>query len=253
MPGAMSIIWAIARRELYGGFTTPMAWLVLAIWTLLLNGYFYFTIASVAESQAMGGAPSIVPLYLWTLYLGIYLLVLFAPALTMNSFATERTQGTMQLLLTVPITEWQLVLGKFIGVTAMLLSLIAATIPLPILLLVISDIHLPQVLSGYVGLGLACALLGALGLWISLLVDTNLAAYVITFGAIFVLMATAAMGSFYHDGVLAAVGDFLAVPARTFPFLQGDVRLGNVVYFLAGTGVFLVLAQTTLATRRMHG
>ena len=180
----------------------------------------------------------------------MFFLSLLAPAVTMTSFAAERVQGTMQLLLTAPIREHQLVLGKFLASFLVLAALVASTLVQPLILLFISEVHPAQLCAGYLGLLLECAFFAALGCWISLLVDSPVAAYVLSFGAICVLMLIGLVG---QDGALRPLAEALGLGNRVGPFFHGDVRLGNIVYFLGGTAGCLVLAHGALCARRIHG
>jgi ABC-2 type transport system permease protein len=175
------------------------------------------------------------------------MLSLLAPAITMTSFAQERIQGTMQLLLTVPVREHHLVLGKFLAAFLVLASLVAATLVQPAILLMVSTVHGPHLAAGYLGLLLVCALFAALGVWISLLVDSPIAAYVLTFGAIAVLIL---IGISLHGGPL---GEALGLNERIAHFIRGEVRLGGVAYFAASTAACLLMAHGALLARRIHG
>lgn len=241
----MPIVWAICRRDLVAAFTAPMAWLVLACWTMLVNGVFMWTLYQVHNT-----AGASVPLFSTSFTWGVFFLVLLAPAITMGSFTQERAQGSMQLLLTVPIREWQLVLGKFSASFAVLLSLVVATAVQPITLLFISEVHLPQLVAGYLGLVLACGLFAALGVWISLLVDTAIVAYVITFAVIAILVM---LGVLAGPGWHGAIGESMGLTSRSGPFFRGEVRLGGVIWFVSLTAAALVMAHAALTARRIHG
>lgn len=241
----MSPIYSIARRDLLQAFTTPLAWLVLACWCLLTNGVFVWGLF-----QVHGTAGSGAPLFVNALYAGVFFLTLLAPALSMTSFSGERLQGTMQLLLTVPIKEWHLIAGKFLGVLGVLVALVCSTISHPLVLTFISAVNLPHLLAGYLGLLLACGLFAALGVWISLLVDTPIAAYVITFAVIAVLIL---LGLLEQAAVFGPVGQAIGLTPRVGPFFRGEIRLGNVLFLLSATGGCLVLAHASLCARRIHG
>lgn len=235
----------IARRDLRAAFGSPLAWLVLAAWTAMTDLFFAFRLWMV---QGTAGASQ--PLYADVLYAGVFLLVLLAPAITMGSFAQERAQGTMQLLLTAPVRERDLVLGKFLASWGVLLSLVAATAVQPLVLAFISQVHWPSLLAGYIGLCLAAAFFAALGTWISLLVDHAVSAYVITFAAIAVLVL---VGLGAGDGWYGRLAAGMGLGPRAAPFFQGELRLGDAAWFVCGSAGFLVLAQGVLQARRLHG
>jgi ABC-2 type transport system permease protein len=222
-----------------------LAWLVLACWAFMTNAVFVYDLYSV---HGTGGSTR--PLFQETLSLGILFLTLLAPAITMNAFASERTQGTMQLLLTVPIREHQLVIGKFLAALAVLGSLVAITLIQPLILEFISDVHLPHLLAGFGGLFLACMLFASLGLWMSLLVDSPVTAYVLTFAIIMLLLLVDLGG---QDSALHPLGQAIGLISRTRRFFAGEVRLGDVAYFFGAAFAFLMLAHASLRARRIHG
>ncbi len=244
----MQALWAICRRDLIQFFSTPLAWLVLACWAFLANGAFYVGDLGAAHGQEMTHQP----LFVTSLSLSMWWLMFLAPALTMNSFAAERVHGTMQLLLTVPVKDWHLILGKFLAVWIMLLTLIAATLVQPLVLVFVSDPGGFQLLAGYFGMVLMCGLLSAIGIWISLLVDSPVAAYVITFACLAVLLLTGFLSGNKND-VMSSIGDHISILNRMQDMIHGKISLGTLLYFIGGTSIFLVLAHGILAVRRTHG
>ena len=246
-----SAIWAIARRELISHFTTPMAWLVLAGWTLATNLAFAWILL-----QSEPGSISAEPVYILTLrWAGVLVLLLLGPALTMNSFASERVQGTMQLLLTVPVREVDLILGKFLASFALLAILIAATLVQPLVLYFISSVGGPLLIAGYTGMSLLAVFLAALGIWISLLVANPVAAYVITFAVVagLYLLGLQAQADPHGEGFLIAISAAMGLGPRLESFLIGEVRLADIGWFVAMAGACLVLAHGALSARRIHG
>lgn len=241
----MDVIWAICRRDAVAAFTTPLAWLVLACWTALIDIVFVLVLHEV---HGTGGSAA--PLFVDSLQLGAWLLVLLAPAITMTSFASERAQGTLQLLLTVPVREPQIVIGKFLAAFAVIAALIAATLVLPLTLAVVSAVHGPQLAAGYLGLVLTGAFYAALGVWISLLVDSPVAAYVLSFGAIAVLHMVGWMGA---TPALQTFAETLGLGQRIMPFFAGEIRLGGVAYLLCATAACLLAAVQVLRAKRWGG
>ncbi len=241
----MDVIWAICRRDLVAAFNTPLAWLVLACWTALIDTVFWLDL-----HRWYGTAGSDTPLFVTAMNSGIFFLTLLAPAITMNSFSLERVQGTMQLLLTAPLREHQLVIGKFLAAFTVLATLVAATAIQPLTLMFVSAVPMAQLAAGYAGLLLACALFAGLGVWISLLVDSPVAAYVITFGVIAVLIILGYLG---NDGPLGVASRALGLSRRAEPFFRGEIRLGDVAYFVGAALATLVMSHGVLCARRIHG
>ncbi len=242
----MSPAWHIARRDLLAAFSTPLAWLVIFCWTMLTNILFSIQISSVHGTP--GGASE--PLYLMPMSMGMLCLILLSPALTMNSFAAERSQGTMQLLLTVPVGEWHLVIGKFIASFALLVCLALTTLAQVVVLYFVSDIHIPQLIAGYCGFLLLAGFLSALGVWISLLVESPVVAYVLTFAVIAVLYL---VGFSNESPVMSAINHVFGLMDRWMPFLAGEMVLANLLWFIAFIAGFLLMAHAALTARRIHG
>lgn len=240
------MIWTVCRRDLIYFFSTPLAWLVLMAWCLIINIAFYFF-----DVRPAHGAASYHPLFTASIQIGSLILSFLAPALTMNSFALERSQGTIQLLQTVPIKEWQLLLGKFLSCWLMLLTLVAATLIQIIILFFISDVHGPSLYAAYIGYILLSALFAAIGVWMSLLVDSPIAAYVLTFGVIILLFLFGSLAQ--SEGILGEIGSFIGINTRFRGFVTGDVQLGNIAYFICLSTIFLLLAFGALRARRIHG
>lgn len=247
----MGAIWAICRRDLIQHFSTPQAWLVLFVWLLLTNGVFYI---HLANTQAVG--LSAVPLFDLSLQIGGYALVLLAPALTMHSFSSERQQHTEALLFTLPISDRQIVLGKFAAACGMLGALVLVTLIQPVLLYFISSVPSGPLICGYLGLLLATWFFAALGIWISALVDSAVAAYVITMGLTLVLFLVGALLADPSAGIwppLSELAAFVSLETRLTPLRQGIIRPADIAYLLAITAICLQLAHGALRLRREHG
>jgi hypothetical protein len=219
---------------------------VLAAWLGVVHGAFALTLLEV---HGRSGAAAL-PLYVDALWWGGLVLALFAPALTMNAWAAERAQGTWQLLLTLPVRTFDLVLGKFLAAWGLLLILLAATACMPATLAVISSVAAPHATACYVGLVLLAAFLAALGTWIGLLVEGPVATYVVTFGIIAVLWLASAGGA---DGALGPLASTIGLGERLSPFLAGRLALGDVVWFIGGALLFLLLARGAIDALRQPG
>lgn len=240
----MNAVWHLCRRDLVAAFAAPLAWLVLAAWGFLTGMILALTVWSVV------GRTADTPLYVGVLSTGFTLLIVLAPALSMSSFAGERQQGTMALLMTTPVGDGALVAGKALAVFLVLVSLIAALTPHLIAVALVSGLAPGQLAAGLLGLVLAAAAAASLGTWISLLVEAPVTAYVLTFGVIVVLVLVGALPA---DGVFGPLAQGLGLGPRIAPFLAGRIELGCVAYFLALAAAGLVLARSVLTARRLEG
>jgi ABC-2 type transport system permease protein len=121
--GAWSHIWTIAKREIGGYFQSPIAYVFIVIF-LLLAGFFTFMVAGLFDR----GQANLEPFFAWHPWLYLFLV----PAIGMRMWSEERRQGTMELLLTMPITPWQAIVGKFLAAWFVLALALALTFPVAI-------------------------------------------------------------------------------------------------------------------------
>ncbi len=138
----MHVVWTIAKRELGGYFTSPVAYVFLVIF-LLLAGFFTFTAGAFFER----GEASLAAFFAWHPWLYLVLV----PAVGMRLWSEERRSGTMELLLTMPITTWQAIIGKFLASWLFLALALALTFPVVITVNVLGTPDNGTLVAGYVG------------------------------------------------------------------------------------------------------
>ena len=136
-------IKTITRRELTGYFASPVAYVFIVIW-LLLNGFFTFSLGGFFE---IGQASLAMSFFRWHPWLYLFLV----PAVGMRLWSEERRLHTMELLLTMPITPWQAIVGKFIASWLFLIIALALTFPVVITVTYLGDADGGEIFSGYVG------------------------------------------------------------------------------------------------------
>jgi gliding motility-associated transport system permease protein len=255
----VSRIAAIVARELRSLVYSPIAWIV---WTLFLfvAGWFFFSSVYqfstiVATYAGMGQEGMLDRLNLNDFVIaGLFqnLLVLFlflVPALTMRGFADERRQGTDELLLTAPVTPGQIVAGKYLGLLAVSLVLVAGAGFYVLLLTRYGDPEKGPILTGMLGLSLALAALVALGFAVSSTTKSPVVAAVgafVTFLLLFVVDWPAESTSGWLQTALHA----LSLPGHFEGFARGTVSSVDVAYFLSLVALGLFTARTTVASQR---
>jgi ABC-2 type transport system permease protein len=158
----MRNIWTIAKREYDNYFNSPLAY-VVAFAILLPIGIYFSLIMFISSQQAMmgGSVPESTPIN----WLFVFLMIFLSPALTMRLLSDEARMGTLELLLTAPIRDFELVAGKWLGAFLFVLSVVALTLVFPITIrnFVSPGIDWGVILSSYIGVILVCAALLALG------------------------------------------------------------------------------------------
>jgi len=143
MKDTLQNIKTIAKRELNGYFASPVAYVFIVIW-LLLNGFFTFSLGGFFE---IGQASLAMPFFRWHPWLYLFLV----PAVGMRLWSEERRLHTMELLLTMPITAWQAIVGKFLASWAFLIIALALTFPVVITVCYLGNADFGEIFSGYVG------------------------------------------------------------------------------------------------------
>lgn len=246
-------VWTIAKREYNLYFSSPVAYVVSFIVLLILGIFFYYTllIATSAAAMQQGYVPNI-DVILW--WLGL-LLAILTPALTTRLLAEERRLGTIELLMTAPVRDWELVIGKWLGACLMLLSLVAVTLIYPLILdqLVSPGIDQGPLITGYLGLILLTVALVAIGVFISSLFSNQIAAFITTLGVVIFLwlvtgLIVRVMGQM---GGVSAWMNFLDLGGPyNNNLLRGVLDLRDVVYYLSVTAVALFMSTMSVELRR---
>jgi ABC-2 type transport system permease protein len=245
----MRNIWTIAKREYDNYFNSPLAY-VVAFALLLPMGIYFSLIMFVSSQQAMQGgpAPESAPIN----WLFVFLMIFLSPALTMRLLSDEARMGTLELLLTAPIRDFELVAGKWLGAFLFVLSLAAITLVFPIIInnYVTPGIDWMVVLSSYLGMLLVCGALLALGTGISAIFTNQFAAFFVTLGLFFFLWFMVSLPANY----LPQGGDVLNYFSLSTHFSEsmnnGTVNLGDIVYYLSLIALGLFAGTAAVEARR---
>jgi len=243
----MRNVWIIARREFIAFFATPIAYVVAAFILLVVGIIFSFSV--YFGSQQPGYPPPgmdqvvsvIAPLLIWSL-----------PAITMRLLANETRLGTIELLLTAPVRDWEVVVGKWLGAFLFVLSIIAITFVYPIFMNIMTDPGIDQglIVSGYLGLFLLSAALVAIGVMVSSLFESQVATLVTTLGAFivawFLLTPIASLG----NPTLSNIISYIDIRENFLSMVNGSIQLSSMIFFISTTVLFLVLGTFSLESRR---
>lgn len=242
-------IWTIAKREYKLYFSSPVAYMVAFVILLVLGVLFflYMSQASQYPGYVPGADITIIPLGT--------MLMLVTPAITTRLLAEEQRLGTIELMLTAPVRDWELVVGKWLGGFLMLLTIVAATLVYPLILNQLVDPGIDQgpLISGYLGLVLLCSALVAIGVMVSSLFNNQIAAFVTTMG-VFVFLWWI-IGPIAEVAGAASAGSeivrYLDLNSNfTENFIRGVIDLSNVIYFLSATALALFLGTMSVEMRR---
>ena len=236
----------IARRELHSYLMSATGWLILGV-VLLAQGLLF-------NALALGGAEKksfdVVQLFF---YFSSGTTMVASIFISMRLFAEEKQLGTLVLLETSPVPEWQVVLGKFLGGWLFLCLLLLLSLYMPLLVLVNGKITLGHLFAGYFGLALLGAACVAIGTLASSLAQSQVLAAVIAGGGILALLL-AWMLARKVEGTLGDVLGYLDLFDKHYrTFTRGTVKLGSVVYYLSLTYTMLLATTAVLGARRWRG
>jgi len=238
----MKNVLAIAKRELRSSFNSPVAYAVILGYLVFTGVYLYFIRGFYAAGQAdLRSYFTIMPL----------VLAFLVPALTMRSWAEERRLGTYELLLTLPFTEGQLVLGKFLSSFALAAIAIALTIPVPLAASMLGSFDSGVLVTQYLGVLLEAAAAVAIGEWISSLAKNQISAFVGSVLALLLLVLVDRVSGFLGaGGLLASLLNWLSLAFHYDSFSRGVVDTRDLAYYLSASVLFLYLAAWGLTRRK---
>ncbi len=234
----MGNIWAIAQRELRSYFVSPVAYVVGALFLLIMGFLFSIILSQTSEAT------------LRPLFGNFAVIFLFiVPGLTMRLLAEEQRTGTLELLLTAPVRDSELVLGKFLGVLLLLLILLAITAVYPAILLLAGNPDRGPILAGYLGVILQGAAFLAIGLFASSLTQNQIIAALLAFVILLLLWLADALSQF-TGGRVGDLFRFLSITRHFDEFPRGIVDSRHVVYFLSVIAASLFFTVLTVQARR---
>ena len=230
----------IARREFMAYLTSPMAYTVACVFLMLYGTLFvwYFENTDYADTSIYGY------LDIW----GNLVLMLFAAALAMRLIAEEKKLGTWELLLTAPVRDTEVVLGKFLGSLGVLVAMLALTLYFPLLLL-FGDPDIGPIVTSYLGLFLLGAASLSIGLFASSVTSNQIVAAVVAGGILTVLYFIGAAG----DNLSGAVGDilsYISLSSHFQAFTVGIIDSRAIIYYLSVVALFLFLTIRSIETSR---
>jgi ABC-2 type transport system permease protein len=244
----MKNIWVLARKELNTYFSSPIAYIVLAMFAVIFGYFFYSATAifvdySVRSMMQRGMAPpaNLNDFIVRPLLMNVSVIVLFLmPMVTMRLFAEEKRSGTIELLLTSPLRDIEIILGKWLAAMILYLCLLGISVLDVVYLFVYGKPDWKAMLVGYFGLILLGAAFLGLGSFISTLTKNQIVAASLTFG-VFLMLWVLDWVTSYSTGTVGKVVSYLSITTHFEPFAKGVLDLKDAVYYLSVIflGIFL--------------
>jgi ABC-2 type transport system permease protein len=234
----MSPALVISRREIRTYFNSPVAYIVVTVFTIL-TGYLFFTQLFVEKQADLRGFFGIMPL----------LFMFMAPALTMRLLADEKAQGTLELLITMPVRDWEVVLGKFLAALTLLCTALGLTLVFAITVRSLGPLDRGPAIGGYLGLVLMGGAFLAIGVMASSFTRNSIVSFIVAFAISFVLYLIGKITQFVPPS-LQAVTSFLAIDGHFENVSRGVIDSRDVIYYLSVMGVSLLVATLSLESRK---
>jgi ABC-2 type transport system permease protein len=255
----MRNIIAIANKELRSYFSSPIAYIVIGFWALLY-GYFFIAILQFFVRQSMqmsqfGGPQSmnvnqqlIRPLLQNVTILDLFLL----PMVTMRTYAEEKRSGTIELLLTSPVSDFEIIMGKFLGAMALYTVMLAVTLLHIGLLFIYGHPEWKPIVTAYIGLWLLGGCFISLGLLISSMTKNQIVAGMVTFAIFLMFWVITWIGSFSGPTV-DKLTQYLSIIDHLDDFNKGVLDTSHIIYYVSFITFGLFLTAKSVDTERWRG
>lgn len=244
----MSGVLATLTRELRSYFFSPLAYLVAAFF-LVVNGIvFGIIVGYLSDPTFPAGRP--LDFFFGGTFLFWMILIAVVPLLTMRLLSEERRSGSIEVLMTAPVTELQVVLGKYLAALVFYLFLWLPTLLYAVIVDVYSDLDWWTVAAGYLGIVLIGGMFLAVGIFASAMTKSQLVAAILTFALVLGFFAVVFLEGLLNGETAKAVAEYLSVRKVMQDFSLGIVDTRHLVYTLSVTGFFLFLTTKALAAKK---
>jgi ABC-2 type transport system permease protein len=253
----MRNILAVAGKEIRAYFTSPIAYVVIGMYTLLF-GYFFYVMLTLFERQSMqmmqmGGTMNVNQMLVAPVFMNAEVVLLFLlPMVTMRTYSEEKKSGTMELLLTSPLSDWQIILGKFLGAMTLFAAMLATTLVHVGILFLFGEPEWKPIVTTYLGMLLMGGCFIALGLFISSLTKNQIVAATITFAAFLLFWVINWMGSFVGPTAQAVLAH-LSIIDHFDDFAKGIIDTKHLIYYVSFIAFGLFLTAKSVDSERWRG
>ncbi|NCF75064.1 MAG: ABC transporter permease subunit [Xanthomonadaceae bacterium] len=235
----MNNIYTIFRKEMANYFNSPIAYIFVAVF-LISSTWLFFQNFFLNGQATMRGYFYFLP----------WIFLFLAPAISMRSFAEERRSGTLELLLTLPVKDWEVVLGKFLSNVIFITITILLSITVPISINILGQIDMGTVIGGYLGAILLASSYLSLGLFVSSFTKNQIVAFIISIAGLFFLFILGA--NFVLNVIptfLVPIFSFLGLGTHFDNITKGVVDTRDLIYYFSFIFLFLWLTVRSIESR----
>lgn len=267
----MTHVWTIASRELRALFVSPVAYVVLTLWSVIAGTFFLASLIGFQERliqyqqyqmfeqiEQMNLNDALIEPFIGSMWV---ILLFLLPAVTMGLVANEKANGTEELLLTSPISIWDIVLGKWLAGAGFVTVMTAIIAFFPAILFVYGEPEVGKTISGLVCLLLVSVTYVAVGVFASSVTRSQLIAFVLTLVLLvmlgmmlpFIVEISMAGSGLARDSAIVQVVQWMSTGTHVDHMLQGLVDTADLAYFAISSAVFLLLSKTVIESARWRG
>lgn len=236
----MEKILALFKKEFKSYFLSPIAYVFITVY-LVVSSFLFFQTFFLTNQAEMRGYFQFLP----------WIFLFFVPAITMRSWAEERKVKTLELLLTWPVSDFQVVAGKFLAALGFLTIAILLSITIPITIMLIGKPDIGPIIGGYLGLLLMGGAYLAIGMWISSYTENQIIAFILGVVATFMLFI---VGSpfivIFAPNVLSPLLTYIGLGSHFESIQRGVIDSRDIIYYCSVIGFFLFLNIQSLASRK---
>ena len=253
----MNNILAIAQKELRSYFASPIGYVITGLFALLFGWIFYaylsFFVRSSEQMMMGGGTPNVNQQMISGLLQTTATIILFVmPMITMRTYSEEKRSGTIELLLTSPVSDVQIILGKFFGAVGLYAAMLAVTVLYISILFFLGNPEWKPVIAGYLGLLLMGACFIAVGLLVSSLTKNQIVAGIATFAVFLFLWVVNWIGE-STGPTSREIVTYLSITEHFSDFARGVIDTKHVVYYVSFITFGLFLTAKSVDSERWRG
>jgi len=234
----MRNVLPILRKELRSYFNSPIAYILLTVF-LLIAGWFFSTNLFLMNQATLRSAFGVIPL----------IFIFIVPAITMRLVSEEKKSGTIELLVTMPIKEMEIVLGKFLAAFLLLAIALAFTLFYWFTIALLGKADVGPIIGGYLGLLLMGATYLAIGIFASAMTENQIVAFIISFLIIFVLFMLDKVLFFVPTGI-ATIMEYMSIDYHFNNISRGVIDTRDVIYYLSVIVLGVTLAGHMIERRK---
>ena len=234
----MNQIIVLAKKEFRSYFDSPVAYVVITLFLIIAGWQF-------SSTMFLNNTADLRTLFSITKFI----LLFFIPAVSMRLFSEEKRGGTLEILMTLHVKDWQLVLGKYIAAYALILVTLALTGIHYISISSMGDPDFGASMGGYIGLALVVGVYLSIGIFTSSLTENQIVAFILAFVIIFLFFMLDKL-VFFMPGFLANVLEFLSIDYHYNNISRGVIDTRNLIYYMSMIFMFLFLTVQVLEGRK---